>query len=72
MLQLLSAMGLNTVFVILSVKTIDRTCRARRIMHVSNIVPTRNADDIGFQALGSGASLPMRQRPLHRPGVQQP
>lgn len=41
-------------------------------MPVSNIVPTRNADDIGFQALGSGASLPMRQRPLHRPGVQQP
>lgn len=72
MLQLLSATGLNTVCVILSVKTIDRTRRARRIMYVSNVVPTWNADCIGFQALGSGASLPMRQRPLHRPGVQQP
>lgn len=58
--------------IVLSLKTIDRPCHARQLMYVSNIVCTPTTDDFGFPALGSSASLPVRQRPLHWSGVQQP
>lgn len=57
---------------ILSVKTIDRFCHGSHLMYVSNLVSTSTADNFGFPALGSSTSLPVRQRPMHWSGVQQP